>query len=142
MKPNFFGKRRDLSNPELLSLSLAVAITVIRLPQNTSHATAQVNRTTWASTELLTSAIVVNAPAIYSLSPRKTSNQTPRPDGARLGGQEEPAPTRGRGMRVRYGWDGRRGRAGGGDGPESSNATTSTSMSQVSGRPHSVSGVV
>jgi hypothetical protein len=51
-----------------------VAITIIRLPQNASHATAQVNRTTWASTELLTSAFVVNAPALYSLTSKKGSS--------------------------------------------------------------------
>lgn len=42
-----------------------VAITIIRLPQNASNSTAQVNRTTWASTELLAAAIVANAPVIY-----------------------------------------------------------------------------
>ncbi|KAH6606012.1 PTH11-like G-protein-coupled receptor [Trichoderma cornu-damae] len=43
-----------------------IAITIIRLPINSSHPYSQVNRTTWASTELLTAAIVVNAPTLYS----------------------------------------------------------------------------
>ncbi|KAL7938856.1 hypothetical protein V8C35DRAFT_276081 [Trichoderma chlorosporum] len=43
-----------------------IAITMIRLPINSSHPYSQVNRTTWASVELLTSAIVVNAPTLYS----------------------------------------------------------------------------
>ncbi|KAH8689480.1 hypothetical protein BGW36DRAFT_308633 [Talaromyces proteolyticus] len=42
-----------------------VAITIIRLPQNAQNSALQVNRTTWASTELLTAAIVANAPVIY-----------------------------------------------------------------------------
>lgn len=42
-----------------------IAITVIRLPINALNATVQANRTTWASTELLTAAIVVNAPTLY-----------------------------------------------------------------------------
>ncbi|KAE8163811.1 hypothetical protein BDV40DRAFT_287507 [Aspergillus tamarii] len=42
-----------------------VIITVIRLPQNAQHSTAQVNRTTWASVELFAAAIVANAPVLY-----------------------------------------------------------------------------
>lgn len=42
-----------------------IAITIIRLPINAMHAAVQANRTTWASTELLTAAIVVNAPTLY-----------------------------------------------------------------------------
>ncbi|KAJ1714383.1 hypothetical protein F9C07_2231600 [Aspergillus flavus] len=42
-----------------------VVITVIRLPQNAQHSTAQVNRTTWASVELFAAAIVANAPVLY-----------------------------------------------------------------------------
>jgi hypothetical protein len=44
---------------------LIIAVTVIRLPINSLNATLQTNRTTWASTELVTSAIVANAPIIY-----------------------------------------------------------------------------
>ncbi|KAK7415749.1 hypothetical protein QQX98_005662 [Neonectria punicea] len=44
-----------------------IAITVIRLPINAMNKDSQINRTTWASTELLTAAIVVNAPTIYGL---------------------------------------------------------------------------
>ncbi|KAF7585934.1 hypothetical protein BBP40_009854 [Aspergillus hancockii] len=42
-----------------------VVITIIRLPQNAQHSTAQVNRTTWASVELFAAAIVANAPVLY-----------------------------------------------------------------------------
>lgn len=44
-----------------------IAITIIRLPINASNKDSQINRTTWASTELLTAALVVNAPTIYGL---------------------------------------------------------------------------
>lgn len=43
-----------------------ILITIIRLPINSHNSTSQVNRTTWASTELLTAAFVVNAPTLYS----------------------------------------------------------------------------
>ncbi|KAK4695472.1 hypothetical protein P7C71_g2286, partial [Lecanoromycetidae sp. Uapishka_2] len=52
-------------------LPAPVAITVVRLPQNWNNATAQVNRTTWASAELLSSAIVANAPTFYSLNMKR-----------------------------------------------------------------------
>jgi hypothetical protein len=42
-----------------------IAITIIRLPINAMHAAVQANRSTWASTELLAAAIVVNAPVLY-----------------------------------------------------------------------------
>ncbi|KAF5017873.1 hypothetical protein F66182_10168 [Fusarium sp. NRRL 66182] len=44
-----------------------IAITVVRLPINAENKDSQVNRTTWASIELFTAAIVVNAPTIYGL---------------------------------------------------------------------------
>ncbi|KAK6211510.1 hypothetical protein QIS74_10774 [Colletotrichum tabaci] len=44
-----------------------IAITVIRLPINITNKDSQINRSTWASTELLTAAIVVNAPTLYGL---------------------------------------------------------------------------
>ncbi|KAJ5401009.1 hypothetical protein N7465_011498 [Penicillium sp. CMV-2018d] len=44
-----------------------VAITIARLPQNAKNSTVQVNRTTWASVELLAAAIVANAPILYGL---------------------------------------------------------------------------
>ncbi|KAJ6180253.1 hypothetical protein N7519_010714 [Penicillium mononematosum] len=44
-----------------------VAITIARLPQNAKNSTAQVNRTTWASIELLAAAVVANAPVLYGL---------------------------------------------------------------------------
>jgi hypothetical protein len=42
-----------------------ITITIIRLPISAMHAAVQPNRTTWASTELLAAAIVVNAPVLY-----------------------------------------------------------------------------
>jgi hypothetical protein len=56
-----------------------VAITIVRLPQNANHATAQVNRTTWASAELLTASFVANAPALYTLCKRKEGSNPPPP---------------------------------------------------------------
>ncbi|CAI7616250.1 unnamed protein product [Penicillium glandicola] len=44
-----------------------VAITIARLPENAKNASTQVNRTTWASIELLAAAIVANAPIMYGL---------------------------------------------------------------------------
>ncbi|RFU80093.1 pth11-like integral membrane [Trichoderma arundinaceum] len=59
-----------------------IAITVIRLPINSSHPYSQVNRTTWASTELLTAAIVVNAPTLYSFwNKSQRDRSTPREQG-------------------------------------------------------------
>lgn len=52
-----------------------IAITLIRLPINSSHGLSQDNRTTWMATELVTSAIVVNAPAIYGLWNKKRVQQ-------------------------------------------------------------------
>ncbi|KAI3287979.1 hypothetical protein DTO002I6_7592 [Penicillium roqueforti] len=52
----------------LLAVGLfIVAITIVRLPQNVKNPTVQVNRTTWASVELLAAAIVANAPVLYGL---------------------------------------------------------------------------
>lgn len=59
-----------------------VAITVVRLPQDWNNATAQVNRTTWASAELLASAIVANAPMLYSLNKRRRSPHSSKVAGA------------------------------------------------------------
>lgn len=44
-----------------------VAITIIRLPINHLNAAVQANRTTWASTELLTAALVVSDCSILNL---------------------------------------------------------------------------
>lgn len=44
-----------------------ILITAIRLPINSINKDSQDNRTLWATTELLTAAIVVNAPAIWGL---------------------------------------------------------------------------
>ncbi|KAL6870504.1 PTH11-type GPCR protein [Trichoderma novae-zelandiae] len=56
-----------------------ITITIIRLPINSSHPYSQVNRTTWASTELLTAAIVVNAPTLYSFwNKSRRDKSTPR----------------------------------------------------------------
>jgi hypothetical protein len=58
--------RTKLRLYSLCSLGIfIIAITIIRLPINAINATVQANRTTWASTELLAAAIVVNAPILY-----------------------------------------------------------------------------
>ncbi|KAL9945169.1 hypothetical protein ACHAQF_006720 [Verticillium nonalfalfae] len=44
-----------------------IAITIVRLPISTLHKDSQLNRSTWASVELLVTAIVVNAPTMYGL---------------------------------------------------------------------------
>ncbi|KAM0322191.1 hypothetical protein ACHAQA_009681 [Verticillium albo-atrum] len=48
-----------------------IAITIIRLPINANNKDSQVNRSTWASTELLAAAFVVNAPTLYGLWNKK-----------------------------------------------------------------------
>ncbi|GIJ90360.1 hypothetical protein Asppvi_009314 [Aspergillus pseudoviridinutans] len=64
-------KRSTVEKFQLMALFTVglfiVAITIARLPQNTKNATEQVNRTTWASIELLAAAIVANAPVLYGL---------------------------------------------------------------------------
>lgn len=58
--------QRKLQVGALLTLGFfIIAITLIRLPINVANASSQVNRTTWASTELLMAAIAVNAPTLY-----------------------------------------------------------------------------
>ena len=47
--------------------SFIIAITIIRLPINSLNKDSQVNRSTWASTELLAAAVVVNAPTLYGM---------------------------------------------------------------------------
>ncbi|UPK92897.1 hypothetical protein LCI18_003832 [Fusarium solani-melongenae] len=74
--PLFFSLKtswkRKLKLYVLFTLGIfIVAITVIRLPINATNKDSQVNRTTWASTELLTATIVVNAPTIYGLWNKK-----------------------------------------------------------------------
>lgn len=60
--------RRKAQLYTLFTLGLfIISITIIRLPINSKHKDSQINRTTWASTELLTSALVVNAPTLYGL---------------------------------------------------------------------------
>lgn len=44
-----------------------ICITIVRLPINSAKKDSQISRTTWASIELLTAAIVVNAPTLYGL---------------------------------------------------------------------------
>ncbi|CRK22751.1 hypothetical protein BN1723_012752 [Verticillium longisporum] len=44
-----------------------IAITIVRLPISTLHKDSQLDRSTWASVELLVTAIVVNAPTMYGL---------------------------------------------------------------------------
>lgn len=74
--PLFFSLKtswkRKLKLYVLFTLGIfIVAITVIRLPINTINKDSQINRTTWASIELLTATIVVNAPTIYGLWNKK-----------------------------------------------------------------------
>ncbi|KAI6354368.1 hypothetical protein MCOR25_008628 [Pyricularia grisea] len=44
-----------------------IVITAVRLPINYNNAESQLSRTTWASTELVVAAFVVNAPTMYGL---------------------------------------------------------------------------
>lgn len=44
-----------------------IAITAVRLPINDLHISSQVSRTTWASAELFTAAVVVNGATFYGL---------------------------------------------------------------------------
>ncbi|KAL9573141.1 hypothetical protein ACKAV7_002826 [Fusarium commune] len=74
--PLFFSLKtswkRKLKLYVLFTLGIfIVAITVIRLPINAMNKDSQVNRTTWASTELLTATIVVNAPTLYGFWNKK-----------------------------------------------------------------------
>lgn len=64
-----------------------ILITIIRLPINSQNATSQVSRTTWASTELLTAAIVVNAPTLYSFWNKRQGEKK----GAQVQGDSENA---------------------------------------------------
>lgn len=59
-------RKAQLSSLFILGI-FVIAITVIRLPINSSNISSQVNRSTWASVELLTAAIVVNASTLFSL---------------------------------------------------------------------------
>ncbi|OAA35057.1 hypothetical protein NOR_08149 [Metarhizium rileyi] len=60
--------RRKLQLYALFTLGgFIVLVTIVRLPINYLHIDSQGSRTTWASTELLTTAIVVNAPSLYGL---------------------------------------------------------------------------
>ncbi|KAL5361126.1 hypothetical protein BJX96DRAFT_81522 [Aspergillus floccosus] len=69
-----------------------VAITIARLPQNAKNPTAQVNRTTWASIELLAAAVVANAPVLYGLL--KGRSQMSYASGAGSAGPSWPAQKR------------------------------------------------
>ena len=60
--------RRKLKFYILFTLGIfVIAVTVIRLPINALNKSNQLNRTTWATVELLTAAIVVNAPTLHGL---------------------------------------------------------------------------
>lgn len=60
--------RRKLRLYALFTLGIfIIAITIIRLPINAINKDSQVSRTTWASTELFTATIVVNASTLYGL---------------------------------------------------------------------------
>ncbi|KAK5995606.1 hypothetical protein PT974_04020 [Cladobotryum mycophilum] len=94
--PVIFGIRapwqRKLQLTCLFTLGIfIILITIIRLPINSGQKHSQISRTTWASTELLTSALVVNAPTLYGLwnkrrrekyeSARKKGYNNYRPEG-------------------------------------------------------------
>lgn len=51
-------------------------------PPNWNNSTARVNRTTWASTELLAMAIVANVPTLYSLNKRRREHTVLKPSGS------------------------------------------------------------
>lgn len=77
--------RKTYADFNPLIIVFIIAITIIRLPINAMHAAVQANRTTWASTELLAAAIVVNAPVLYGAfniwrqrSRRKSQRLAPR----------------------------------------------------------------
>ncbi|KAL7951405.1 PTH11-type GPCR protein [Trichoderma barbatum] len=75
------GRKAQLLTLFTLGIFIII-ITIIRLPINSSHPYSQVNRTTWASTELVTAAIVVNAPTLYSFwNKRQRDKSTPREQG-------------------------------------------------------------
>lgn len=58
--------RRKVQLYVLFTLGIfIIVITIVRLPINSINIDSQVSRTTWASTELFTAAIVVNAPSLY-----------------------------------------------------------------------------
>lgn len=59
-------RKAQLSGLFMLGI-FVIAITIIRLPINSINIGSQVNRSTWASVELLTAAIVVNASTLFSL---------------------------------------------------------------------------
>lgn len=82
--------RRKAQLYSLFTLGIfIIVITIVRLPINSINKDSQVNRTTWASTELLTAAIVVNAPALYGLwnnRRREKSQESQRNRGGASGG--------------------------------------------------------
>ncbi|POR33811.1 Uncharacterized protein TPAR_06003 [Tolypocladium paradoxum] len=87
--------RRKIQLYVLFALGVfIIAITIVRLPINSINKDSQVNRTMWASTELLTAAIVVNAPALYGLwnnrRREKSQSSSQRKRGGASGGYSEP----------------------------------------------------
>ena len=60
--------RRKIKFYILFTLGIfVIVVTIVRLPINSLNKSSQVNRTTWATVELLTAAIVVNAPTLHGL---------------------------------------------------------------------------
>lgn len=113
----------------LFSLGIfIILITLVRLPINSSHPDSQVSRTSWASTELLAAAFVVNAPTLWGLwnKRRQEANYGKEGGGAGAGGSgghniitigsgassrsggkpDRPAANRGSGVGRFYGHDG------------------------------------
>ncbi|KAF4458101.1 Pth11-like integral membrane protein [Fusarium austroafricanum] len=74
--PLFFSLKttwkRKLKLYVLFTLGIfIVLVTVVRLPINAMNKDSQLSRTTWASTELLTATLVVNAPTLYGFWNKK-----------------------------------------------------------------------
>lgn len=93
--------RRKIQLIALFTLGIfIILITAIRLPINSLHKDSQDNRTLWATTELLTAAIVVNATAIWGLWNKRQRSRSNGTGGKTPGGsdrQEAPIETIGGG---------------------------------------------
>lgn len=75
--PTLFSIQRSIGERLRLAALFSVgfflvAITVVRLPLNFAHGSAQVNRTTWASVEAFGAAFVANVPTLFTLRRKAT----------------------------------------------------------------------
>lgn len=81
--------RRKVQLIALFTLGIfIILITAIRLPINSIHKDSQDNRTLWATTELLTAAIVVNATAIWGLWNKRQRDKSSGSGGKTPGGSD------------------------------------------------------